>query len=273
MIVLRRMGVCSVQDGQDCWVSKLPSYRFAVHGVFVMPHSSAPQPHMALPAGTGWAGLKACFPIMIGYFPVAVTFGIAGLSTGLSPLQVVLISVLVYAGASQFLLLASIKAGTPWLWVVALCSLLNARHLLYGPLLSRFLPERLGTRLKLAFLLTDEVFATALQRIEHVDPVNRGRWMTLLGLGAWLTWIAGTAVGVYAGDGLERHFPVLSQVMRFALPALFLALVCQSVTRPLRGAIIAALIVGGVCAALGHTTLAILAAAVAGCVTHRLQGA
>jgi len=238
-----------------------------------MSHSSVPEPHVALPAGAGWAGLRACFPIMIGYFPVAVTFGIAGLSTGLPPMQVVLISVLIYAGASQFLLLASIKAGTPWLWVVALCSLLNARHLLYGPLLSRFLPERLATRLKLAFLLTDEVFATALQRIEYVDPAQRARWMTLLGLGAWLTWIAGTAVGVYAGDSLEHHFPMLSQVMRFALPALFLALVCQSVTRPLRAAIIAALVVGAACSAFGHTTLAILAAAIAGCVTHRLQAA
>ncbi|CAM4069196.1 AzlC family ABC transporter permease [Bordetella tumulicola] len=236
-----------------------------------MSRPSVSEPHLALPAGASWAGLRACLPVMIGYFPVAMTFGIAGLSTGLSPLQVVLISVLVYAGASQFLLLASIKAGTPWLWVVALCSLLNARHLLYGPLLSRFLPEPLGARLKLAFLLTDEVFATAFQRIEHVDPAYRNRWMMLLGLGAWVTWIAGTAVGVYAGDGLERHFPMLSQVMRFALPALFLALVCQSATRTLRGAIVAALVVGAVCAALGQTTLAILAAAVVGCAFQRLR--
>jgi len=229
----------------------------------------SPAPHLALPGGAGLAGLRACLPVMIGYFPVAVTFGIAGLATGLSPLQVVLISMLVYAGASQFLLLASIKAGTPWLWVVALCSLLNARHLLYGPLLSRMLPQRLRSRLKIAFLLTDEVFATAFSRIEQVAPAHRNRWMTLLGLGAWLTWIAGTAVGVYAGDGLERHYPMLSQVMRFALPALFLALVCQSTTRVLRWPVMAALAVGAAFAASGHTTLAILAGAVAGCVCQR----
>ncbi|MBV7484139.1 AzlC family ABC transporter permease [Bordetella sp. BOR01] len=234
-----------------------------------MSRPSAPAPHLALPGGAGLAGLRACLPVMIGYFPVAVTFGIAGLATGLSPLQVVLISMLVYAGASQFLLLASIKAGTPWLWVVALCSLLNARHLLYGPLLSRFLPQRLRPRLKIAFLLTDEVFATAFNRIEQVAPAHRNRWMTLLGLGAWLTWIAGTAVGVYAGDGLERHYPMLSQVMRFALPALFLALVCQATTRALRWPVMAALAVGVAFAAAGHTTLAILAAAVAGCACKR----
>jgi len=216
-------------------------------------------------------GLKSCLPVMIGYFPVAVTFGIAGIAAGLTPLQVILISVLVYAGASQFLLLASIKAGTPWLWVVALCSLLNARHLLYGPLLSRFLPAALRDRLKVAFLLTDEVFATAFNRLQGVQPARRQGWMIALGLGAWLTWIAGTAVGVYAGDGLERHYPMLSQVMRFALPALFMALVCQSARRGMGLPILAAVIGAGLVAALGYTSLAILAGAVIGCVAYRAR--
>lgn len=216
-------------------------------------------------------GLKSCLPVMIGYFPVAVTFGIAGIAAGLTPLQVILISVFVYAGASQFLLLASIKAGTPWLWVVALCSLLNARHLLYGPLLSRFLPAALRDRLKVAFLLTDEVFATAFNRLESVTPGRRQGWMIALGLGAWLTWIAGTAVGVYAGDGLERHYPMLSQVMRFALPALFMALVCQSARRGMGLPIVAAVIGAGLVAALGYTSLAILAGAVIGCAAYRVR--
>lgn len=228
-------------------------------------------PSMQPPSGSASLdGLRSCVPVMIGYFPVAVTFGMAGLGAGLTPLQVILISTLVYAGASQFLLLASIKAGTPWLWVVALCSLLNARHLLYGPLLSRFLPPVLHERLKIAFLLTDEVFATAFNRLERVPARQRNQWMTALGLGAWLIWIAGTAVGVYAGDGLERHYPMLSQMMRFALPALFLALVCQSIKRGMWLPIAAALGTAGLLAAMGYVSLAILAGAVAGCAVYRL---
>jgi len=227
-----------------------------------------------LPARPGHArreGLKACLPVMIGYFPVAMTFGIAGTAAGLTAPQVVLISALVYAGASQFLLLASIKAGTPWPWVVALCSLLNARHLLYGPLLSRFLPQALGARLRAAFLLTDEVFATALQRIEAVPPGRRQPWLVGLGLGAWLTWIAGTAVGAYAGGGLEARFPVLAEAMRFALPALFMALVCQSLRRGLWLPVGAALAAAAAVAAAGYATLAILAGAAAGCLVHALR--
>ncbi|KCB27083.1 putative azaleucine resistance protein AzlC [Bordetella hinzii CA90 BAL1384] len=224
----------------------------------------------AVPAPLGAAaGARACLPVMIGYFPVAVAFGIAATGVGLAPYQVILISALVYAGASQFLLLASIKSGTPWLWVVALCSVLNARHLLYGPLLGRLLPESLRTRLRLAFLLTDEVFATALQQLGDVPPAQRARWMTALGLGAWLTWIAGTAVGVFAGDGLEQHYPVLSQVMRFALPALFLALVCQTVRRGLLLPLAAGFGVSAVLTAAGHGTLGILMGALAGCLVFR----
>lgn len=218
------------------------------------------------------AGLQACLPVMIGYFPVAVTFGIAGAAAGLSPLQTVLISVLVYSGASQFLLLASIKAGTPWPGVVALCTLLSARHLLYGPILSRLLPEATGPRLRLAFFLTDEVFATAFQKLQSVPPAQRQRWMAGLGVAAWGTWIAGTAVGVAAGDGLERHFPMLSDVMRFALPALFTALVCQSAKRELWLPLAAALLCAGALAAAGHGTLAIAAGALAGCLAHWLRG-
>ncbi|WP_251863653.1 AzlC family ABC transporter permease [Achromobacter sp. Marseille-Q4962] len=232
-----------------------------------MPHSAS----STLPAGARLDGLKACLPVMIGYFPVAVTFGIAGTAAGLTGPQVILVSALIYAGASQFLLLASIKAGTPWIWVVALCSLLNVRHLLYGPLLARLLPPALRERLRLAFLLTDEVFATAFNRLESVAPARRGRWMAALGLGAWLTWIAGTAVGAHAGDGLERHFPMLAQVMRFALPALFTALVCQSARGGLGLSVAAALAGAGALAALGHTSLAILAGAVIGCLAFRLR--
>ncbi|MNT15301.1 Inner membrane protein YgaZ [compost metagenome] len=95
--------------------------------------------------------------------------------------------------------------------------------------------------------------------------------MIALGLGAWLTWIAGTAVGVYAGDGLERHYPMLSQVMRFALPALFMALVCQSARRGMGLPIVAAVAGAGLVAALGHTSLAILVGAVIGCAAYRLR--
>lgn len=216
-------------------------------------------------------GLKSCVPIMIGYFPVAITFGMAGSAADLSPIAVILLSVFVYAGASQFLLLASLKAGTPWVLMVALCSLLNVRHLLYGPLLSRFLPSGLRERLTLAFFLTDEVFATALNRCVAGGAKPDQPWLTALGLGPWLAWVFGTIIGVCAGESLEQSFPLAAKIMRFALPALFLALVCQSLRARMYGPVVAALLVACALAAAGHASLAILAAAIVGCGVYRLR--
>ncbi|MCY1540679.1 hypothetical protein D9M68_763320 [compost metagenome] len=59
--------------------------------------------------------------------------------------------------------------------------------------------------------------------------------------------------------------------MRFALPALFMALVCQSAKRGMGLPIVAAVAGAGVVAALGHTSAAILAGAIIGCVAYRLR--
>lgn len=127
-------------------------------------------------------GIKAAGPIMIGYLPVSVVFGVAGVAAGFLPWQIIMMSCLIFAGASQFILLASFTAGTPWLWVVGLCGLMNARHLLYGPLLSALLPTALRMRLVFAFALTDEVFATALSQLKTVDERQRSTWLACGGL-------------------------------------------------------------------------------------------
>jgi 4-azaleucine resistance transporter AzlC len=215
-------------------------------------------------------GLQAALPIMIGYIPLALTFGIAGIAAGLLPLQVLMISALIFAGASQFLLLASVQSGMAWSWVVMLCALLDVRHLLYGPLLSALLPPRLQTRLLLAFSLTDEVFSTALNRLPHVEE-GRGAWMAGLGSGAWISWVGGTALGAYAGGRFTLNFPFLTQVLAFALPALFLTLAIQSANAASRASAIVAAIVAGALVWAGHSSLAILIGAFAGCAFYRLR--
>jgi 4-azaleucine resistance transporter AzlC len=220
--------------------------------------------------GSIGSGLKASIPIMIGYLPLAVTFGIAGTSMGLAPLQVLMISALVFAGASQFLLLASIQSGIGWSWVVMLCALLNLRHLLYGPLLSRMLPPRLRTRLMLAFAFSDEVFSIALNRLASVDG-KRGAWMAGLGGGAWMAWVGGTALGAFAGARFTREFPFLTQVLAFALPALFLTLAIKSTTRASRTSALASALVAAAMTLTGYTSLGILLGAFSGCAIYFLK--
>ncbi len=213
-------------------------------------------------SGHGLHGVRAGVPVLLGYVPVAMAYGIAARGVGLSFWETLLISVFVYAGASQFFILAAIKLGTPVTGIVAMVSLLNARHLLYGPLIGKWLPEALHRRLGAAFLLTDEVFATAFHAMGKQSPDARFAWYMGLGLTAWLSWIGGTAIGLIAGSSLTAQFPQVDQTLRFALVALFFSLALLSVKRPMLLALLVSSVVTLVCLIYVGATAAILAGTV-----------
>lgn len=165
--------------------------------------------------------------IMLGYFPVAVSFGVAAVSADLAPWLAVLISVCIYAGASQFILLLLIAQHTEVLTMVLIVIAVNLRHLFYGPaLLSQFSPVDLGPRpyALMAFGLTDEVFAAARARLAQLPLQPKAYWYLGLQLGAYAAWVAGTAVGAYLASDWLSHHPILQQTLAFVLPALFFAL-------------------------------------------------
>jgi hypothetical protein len=127
-----------------------------------------------------------------------------------------MVSLLVFAGASQFALVGLLAQGTPPLLAAGLGLLLNLRHAFYGPALRPYLR---GGPLE-AFLLTDEVFALALKTLPHLPEEERRAHFLGLGLGAYLSWNLGTLLGSLGAEGLKG----LSQAFGFALPALFFLL-------------------------------------------------
>ena len=210
----------------------------------------------------GWRGVRAGVPVLLGYVPVAMAYGIAAKGVGLTFWETLLVSVFVYAGASQFFILAAIKLGTPLPGIVAMVSLLNARHLLYGPLIARWLPDALHRRLQAAFFLTDEVFATAFHAMRHQPANAQFVWYMGLGLTAWLSWIGGTVIGLLAGSSLTAQFPQVDQILRFALVALFFSLALLSVKRPMLLALFIAGVVTLLCLIYAGPTPAIMAGTV-----------
>lgn len=178
----------------------------------------------------GWlAGCKDALPLLGGYIPVAISFGLVATQAGFSVLQATLISALVYAGASQFLFVAMLAAGAP-LWLVVLMTLLiNARHLVYGPNLAPFIPP--GRRwLWLMHGLTDQIFALAHSRLPQLAASARFGWYCSAALIAWLSWVLGTMLGAVAGAQIISRWPLLAQVLPFALPALFIVLLAPRFT-------------------------------------------
>lgn len=103
-------------------------------------------------------GLIASFPIVLGYIPVAITFGVTALALGYNEIETLLISMIVFAGASQFVLISLMPHS--FVNAVAIPIILNLRYLVYGSIISQKFNIR--NPCITAFGLTDEVFATSL---------------------------------------------------------------------------------------------------------------
>ena len=58
-------------------------------------------------------GVKDCIPTLLGYISIGVAFGVVGIASGISVLEVFLLSVLVYAGSAQFIFCGLYLAGAP----------------------------------------------------------------------------------------------------------------------------------------------------------------
>ncbi len=184
-------------------------------------------------------GLASSLSIAAGYLPIAFGFGLTALQAGLSPLSTALTSVIVFAGASQFVLVALLTSGAGMLSIVGTITMMNARHLFYGPTLRPWLladRRRLPTPL-LAFGLTDEVFATALGQREKLPPEQRQAWFLGLQLGAYSAWVGGTLLAIVFGPGLGELPPVAEAILEFILPALFFVLLLEVGVRHWAGVI------------------------------------
>ena len=171
------------------------------------------------------AGLRTSLPLIIGYFPVAIAFGISATSIGLSQLDATLTSIIIFAGASQFAFVGLLSEGASALTAVLVVIGLNLRHLLYSTSISPSLKGMtLRQKLTAAFGMTDEVFASAFGLLKNIPKESRWSWLIGLEFGAYASWIIGTWVGVSSGDLLLEKFGFLKPALAFALPALFLSL-------------------------------------------------
>lgn len=147
---------------------------------------------------TVWAGFKQLVPLSVFVIAFGAAFGLAASQAGLEPISIVLMSTLVFAGASQF---AALELWGPQVSIVTLVITVfavNARHLLMGatlyPWLRRLSPARCyGAML----VVSDANWAMSMQALNRGQP---GIGLMLGGgLALWSFWVFGTWLGVYFG--------------------------------------------------------------------------
>jgi 4-azaleucine resistance transporter AzlC len=196
-------------------------------------------------------------------FVYGSVFGGLAVQAGLRPVEIWGMSLLVLAGASQFVAVPMIEAGAPALAVILTTYVVNMRHYLMAATLA---PSFRGFRrlwlAVIAHLINDESFAVASARSR---PPDAGVYLGSAGAvyGAFLTGVlAGTLLGGLVADP-ERYG------LDFAFPAVFLSLVAVQLRRRSDwlvavGAAVLAVAIALVLPGNWHIVIAGLAASVAG---------
>ena len=164
-------------------------------------------------------GLSAALPIWIGYAAVGIPFGVLARQAGLSPIQIALMSIIVFAGSSQFIAVSMIGSGASILPIIITTFFVNLRHLLMSSSLALHLDGTSKRILSLfAYGVTDESFAVNLTKFMH------GGWDVKRALvvnhTANAVWIASTIAGGYLGEVV----PEGALGIDYALTAMFIAL-------------------------------------------------
>jgi 4-azaleucine resistance transporter AzlC len=182
-------------------------------------------------------GLRDASPVVVAYVPIAMTFGVLSVSHGIPWLLTVFISIWVYAGGAQFMLVSLALSGVSAISAVLTVLLVNLRHVLYGTALGPMFQSWTEPKKWLfAFGLTDEVFAVTSGRMASVTA---SPWRQVpFAFTCYASWVAGTAAGGALGRAVP---PGIADVLGFALTALFIALLFLG---PLSGPHMAAAIIG-----------------------------
>ena len=173
-------------------------------------------------------GIGDQLPLQLGVVPFGLVFGVLGIASGLSPLQTILMSSIVFGGASQVVFAQLWATGASPLIVGSSVLVINLRHMLYSAAVAKYLrPLSLRWRIILGYLLTDEAFAISIKRFETTDRTELEHYHLLgSGLTLWVCWQIATVVGVLAGATIPDE-PNLG----FAIPLTFMALVLPNLRR------------------------------------------
>jgi 4-azaleucine resistance transporter AzlC len=172
------------------------------------------------PAGESLlAGLSAGWPICLGYLPIGIALGVLAQKAGLSPIEIGLMSVIVFAGSSQFIAVSMLSSGAAFVPIILTTFMVNLRHMLMSSALAKYLGK---TNRKVLFLfaygVTDESFAVNLFRFK---TSNWGLPQALtVNHAPNITWIVATMAGGFGGQYIPSH----AFGIDYALIAMFICL-------------------------------------------------
>lgn len=161
-----------------------------------------------------WAeGFKKSLPVAMGYLPAGIAFGVLAQVAGIPVWAIIMLSIVLYAGAAQYACLPMLSAGLPIGNIATNIAAINLRHVFYGMPLLQYLPKNKLAKTYCLFALTDETFSV----MTSLPNESRPSLILPISLFNQSWWVLASTIGIMIGSTLSDLVPHLD----FALVCLF----------------------------------------------------
>ena len=193
-------------------------------------------------------GIIDVSPLMIPVVPFGLIFGVLAVDVGFTPIETMCMSIIIFGGASQIVLLQLFSGGASSLVIISSVGAVNSRHLLYGAVVSEHLSDlKLIWKIIISYFLIDQAFARSNEYFKKNKDDNK--YFHLIGGGAtcWIIWQLTTFLGIILGAAIPEKLG-----LSFAIPLTFLALLIDDLRKFINLIVI---IVSGIVATFGYNII------------------
>ncbi len=189
-------------------------------------------------------GVMDVSPLMIPVVPFGLIFGILAIDIGFSPFATMGMSLIIFGGASQIVLLQLFSGGASSLVIISSVGAVNSRHLLYGAVVSEHTSDlKLIWKIIISYFLIDQAFARSNEYFKKNKEQNKYFHLIGGGVTCWVIWQSTTFLGIILGAAIPEKLG-----LSFAVPLTFLAILVSDF-RKINNVIV--IIVSGAVATLG----------------------
>lgn len=166
---------------------------------------------------TLYFAFKMSLPVLFGYLFLGSAFGIMLYEAGYNFVWAIIISLFVYAGSGQFLLVSMLTSHAALSDIAIMTFFVNSRHIFYGISFIEKFRSYSWRYPYLIFSLTDETYGVNSSFSDVPKGVNEGDARFLIGLFDHIYWIIGSVIGSLAGQLIKIDFTGID----FSMTALF----------------------------------------------------
>jgi len=173
---------------------------------------------------TYWRGFRDGAPFVLVVVPFGMLFGVVATEAGLNLAEVMGMTALVIAGASQFAAIALMQENAPVFIVLATALAVNLRMAMYSASLAPYIGGApLWQRALAAYFMVDQSYACSIaeyeRRPEMTIPERIAYYFGCMSP-VCIPWYAATYIGAELGARIPPEF-----ALDFAVPITFLAII------------------------------------------------